>query len=370
MPTAGTSAATNTNRVFDGSGTGTTPPPLSVFPNVLKFGVISSGFFYHLRFQIKNNTLDPMRVKVFCTPAHKERNMIRLVSLPDIAAPGMTVTITLELTTEHAGMSMFHLKVAQNLNDYVCEKDILAHIVTQETFKYVKKSLQIQKRPIHEHNVEAAGPMIANVSMNTPITSMSEALIMDDEDIDDLLDLPTAPNVFWDPFAKCLRIDPLLGQVIVDPSLSLAECLAQTSEARQSRVTELEEQGFLTVDAIDRIRQDRDKSGYKDPYAGITGFGSFDEGDEEEEEEEDLPAELPPADDPNQASQASYRSVVSISSLLALKRDRIEQQRRATISASSNFAKDSRNDSMVDSMRTLSVIQNKNKTVQLPSHKV
>lgn len=213
MPTAGTSAATNTNRVFDGSGTGTTPPPISVFPNNLKFGVISSGFFYHMKFQIKNNTLDPMRVKVFCTSGHNERNMIRQVGLPDIAAPGMTVTITLEVTTEHAGMSVFHLKVAQNLNDYVCEKEILAHIVTQETFKYVKKSLQIQKRPIHEHNVEAAGPLMANSSVNTPIASMSEALIMDDEDIDDLLDLPTTPNLFWDPFAKCLRIDPLLGQV-------------------------------------------------------------------------------------------------------------------------------------------------------------
>ncbi|RYH21179.1 hypothetical protein EON65_21275 [archaeon] len=126
----------------------------------------------------------------------------------------------------------------------------------------------------------------------------------------------------------------------------------------------------MTVDAIDRIRQDRVKSGYKDPYAGISGFGSFDEGDEDEEDEDEVPAEFPPTDDMNQSSQASYRSVVSVSSLLALKRDRIEQQRRATLSASSNFAKDSRNDSMVDSMRTLSVIQNKNKTVQLPNQKL
>ncbi len=38
---------------------------------------------------------------------------------------------------------------------------------------------------------------------------------MDDDEIEDLLSLPMAKNIYWDPFEKCLRIDPLLGKVFL-----------------------------------------------------------------------------------------------------------------------------------------------------------
>lgn len=207
---------------------------MQIAPTHLKFGVIPNGFYYNLKFSIKNNTLSPMRVRVECTPTYGEKNSIRIVHLPDLVAPGMSTSITLELSSEFPGMAKFQLRVSQNHDSFVLERDIDAHIVTQETFKYVKKSLQIQRRPVHQPNVEAAGPMVGLVqgSTHTPITSFSEALIMDDEDMDDLLDLPMTSTTYWDPFAKCLRIDPQLGHVIVDKDISMEESLRRTMESR------------------------------------------------------------------------------------------------------------------------------------------
>ncbi len=57
-------------------------------------------------------------------------------------------------------------------------------------------------------------------------------------------------------------------------------------------------------------------------------------------------------------SHASSR-VSSVASLLALKRGKLESMRRATINAANEFAQNSKKDSMVNSMRTLTMIQSR-----------
>jgi hypothetical protein len=211
-------------------------PVLSISPSVLTFGVVSSGFYYNLKFEVKNHETTPVRIKVFVNPLEGEKNNIRVVNLPDIIAPGMVAQIIIELMAEWPGISIFNLKIIQNYDETVYSKLIEANIVTQETFKYVKKSLELQKRPIHEHNVtnlsSIAGFYNETASIATPATTFSEALIMDDEDLEDLLEYPTCSNVYWDPFEKCLRIDPLLGKVIASQDITLEESQTRTAEAR------------------------------------------------------------------------------------------------------------------------------------------
>eukprot|EP01039_Chlorochromonas_danica_P010773 gene10773-11973_t len=354
-----------------GAGTGSNEGDkvISIHPEVLKYGVISTGFYYHLKFQIKNNTLSPVRVRVELQPSYGEKNSIRLVQLPDLVAPGMTTSITLELTPEFPGLAKFHLTVSQNHNNYSLKRDIDAHIVTQETFKYVKKSLQIQKRAVYQPNVEPVGPMLglmSSSSTQTPITSLSEALIMDDEDMYDLLAIPMTPLTIYDPFDKCLRIDRLLGQVHVDPALTLEEVLAKNQENRTQRLEELEEQGFLTQESMDRLRKERESNGQVDPYDHPDSFGGFDSHDDSEREEEEG-CSVDGEQDLAMTSQ-SLKTNASVSSLLAMKRDRIEQQRRATINASTAFAQGSKG---VNALRTLTIVQNKSKTYSIAEeHKV
>ena len=191
----------------------------SIFPELLTFGVVAIGFLYSLRFSVQNNTTTPMRMRVKCASKNpKERNSLRLMELPDIVAPGLVVHLHLELTAEFATASIFEITVSQNHSSETYSKLVRANVVSTETFKHVKKSLQLQKRPIYDLNVRVIAnipeyEMISGELHNHSSATFSEAALLDDEDIDELLSYPMAPNVYWDPFAKCLRIDPTLGRV-------------------------------------------------------------------------------------------------------------------------------------------------------------
>ena len=63
---------------------------------------------------------------------------------------------------------------------------------------------------------------------------------------------------------------------------------------------------------------------------------------------------------------SSHSKLLSVSSLLAMKRDRIEKQRRETVNSANQFADSSKRDSMVNSMRTLSMIQSRKASVLPP----
>ncbi len=198
-----------TNRnMYDG-------PIITISPDRLFFGVVSSGFYYTLKFTIQNNSLSPIRIRATLHPRDDEKNLLRIINLPDRIAPGMLISITVELTAQVNSISMFDLRIVQNLDASVCTHLIEAHVVSPETFKYVRKSLELQKRPIYRQNVNMVTAIAGmdTSSLATASTTFSEALIMDDEDINDLLMFPMAPNVYWDPFDKKLRIDPRLGGV-------------------------------------------------------------------------------------------------------------------------------------------------------------
>jgi hypothetical protein len=189
---------------------------ITIAPSKLVFGVISSGFFYNLKFTVQNNSLCPIRIRATIESREDERNKLRILNLPDRVAPGMCINITVELTAEIPGISYFDLRIVQNLDTTIFTQLIEAQVVNSETFKYVRKSLELQKRPIYRPNVSmltSISGMVDATSHGTTATTFSEALIMDDEDINDLLSFPMSSNVFWDPFDKMLRIDPRLGGV-------------------------------------------------------------------------------------------------------------------------------------------------------------
>jgi len=327
-------------------------PIIGISPSRLNFGVVSAGFYYNMKFAVQNNSLHPIRVRITCTPNQEEQNTIRLVYLPDKIAPGISVTMTLELTAEYVGMSVFTLQVVQSADSRVYTRPVEANVISTDTFKYVKKSLQLQKRPIYRKNVTSVGAItgLDTTSVATPTTSFSETLIMDDEDIQDLLDLPMVANTYWDPFDKLLRIDPEVGRVAVDKSITLEESIARTAERRSVRLKELQEQGLYTMDSMKQLCEGTHHRSSRplttQSSMGTDIFDNLDDDTQTKEEEDGLTSR-----------NSSMSRVASVSSVLALKREKIERLRRATIDMSKDFSTRSRSDSMVNSMRTLTMIQ-------------
>lgn len=192
---------------------------ISIIPSRLFYGVVPIGFYYNLKFAIKNNMMTPLRIRLSIIPGPNELNVLRIINIPNMIAPGCTENITIELMAESNGISFFTLEIVQNYNQIIYRSMIEAHIVSTETFKYIKKSLQLQKRPIFREGVTMMSSIpgfsetFSLVTQSQSQGSFSETAIMDEDDLDDLYSLPTGPNIYWDPFSKCLRIDPLLGRV-------------------------------------------------------------------------------------------------------------------------------------------------------------
>ncbi|KAJ1415350.1 hypothetical protein B484DRAFT_160769 [Ochromonadaceae sp. CCMP2298] len=187
-----------------------------ICPQRINFGVIATGFIYQLRFSVQNNSISPMRMRVSVTPLDDEVNAIKLVFPPEIVAPGLAAALILEVEAEYPSSARYLITVAQNHSAAVYTREAEANIVSTETFKHVKKSLSLQKRPIHQPNVTVIGNLPLCDSFpeaSLSAATSSELALMDEEEIDDLLFLPMAPNTYWDPFDKCLRVDPQLGQV-------------------------------------------------------------------------------------------------------------------------------------------------------------
>eukprot|EP01038_Epipyxis_sp_PR26KG_P007840 gene7840-10647_t len=310
---------------------------ISVFPNNLSYGIISCGFIYQLKIIVKNNSSNPVRIRININPLDPdEGNHIRLVHMPSRISPGISIPLVLELTAEYPMIrSSFQMNITHNLDDSVITRFIDSNIVTVETFKHVKKSYQLQKINIFRSNVSIVGTCgtltesrlngEANSMLTAPTTASN--VILDQDDIDDMRDLPIMGNLFWDPFEKCLRLDPTLGKVYVGSDISLQESIVKTNEQRKNRMLELEELGFHSARTIAQLSETID-SPSKPPTRPNTATTI-----------------LTQTDDGNMSvASTTSRSVlthnVSVSSLLAMKRDKKEKDRRATILSAEEFNND------------------------------
>ena len=78
---------------------------------------------------------------------------------------------------------------------------------------------------------------------------------MDEDDVEDLLELPVAFNMFWDPRKKKLVLDQNLSQHFIDGKKSIEECQANCEELRSKRLAALEKDGAYGAKTIDKLRR-------------------------------------------------------------------------------------------------------------------
>jgi hypothetical protein len=350
----------------------------TILPCRINFGVVATGFIYQLKFSVQNNSTTPMRMRVTVTPLDDEPNAIKLVTPPEIVAPGLAAALTLELEAEYPASARYLITVAQNHSSAIYTKEVEANIVSTETFKHVKKSLTLQNRPIHQPNVIVIGNIpyydtFTEVTQSLSAATSSELALMDDDEIEDLFFLPMALNTYWDPFDKCLRVDPQLGQVQISIQSGLEEAKAITASARETRLQELEDQGFFTVASIARMREGRTTNA----SSTIELFGLDRAAAHVHESDRDVDsidlytkntvtfhdeAVIPGIATLSKANSGSTNHMTSVSSLLALKRERLDLQRQQTLSNSENFRLSSKNDQKVDARRTLQMIRGRSQS--------
>ena len=236
-------------------------------PNVLTFGCICQGFVYHLPFTLTNTGLRPRRIHVTCYAFESgEKNRLKCLFEAKNIAPGMPIKLVLQLAAHHLTSCTFQIKVTISDVDEAIVRNVDAQILAVDIFKNFSKSLQLQKKPIYKNGVTpvattqmpaddksissfcGAGMGASAITENV----MSEAL-MDFDDIEDLLDLPKLTSVYWDPKDNVLKVDRQLGEVYVNPDLSIQEAVKETNRMWDMRLRELEDMGFYTIRSLRKM---------------------------------------------------------------------------------------------------------------------
>ena len=136
-----------------------------------------------------------------------------------------------------------------------------------ETFKYFAKSLALRKHGILKTGVNCIGPIVGRSSKGvfdrsffslagtalTPGKSVFREALMDEDDIDDLLSLPVAFNMYYDPKKKCVIHDRELGKIVIDGTKSVKECQVMSEELRSGRAASLEKSGSYAKRTIEKL---------------------------------------------------------------------------------------------------------------------
>jgi hypothetical protein len=246
---------------------------LSFSPGTLDFGCIAAGYIYTLDANIVNSTPVTQRVKLSLNDQlmATSSNKINLICRPVQFASGMSLPIKIELTAAQPSSSNRYQITATSDHGVVITSYITAFVLPMETFKYFAKSVSLRKKgaSILKPGVTVVGPIVGKSAKGvfdrsflsmaglalTPGKSVFREALMDEEDVDDLLELPIAFNMYWDPKKKQLVMDQHLSQHFIDGTKSLDQCQAQCEELRNKRLAALERDGAYGAKTIEKLRR-------------------------------------------------------------------------------------------------------------------
>mmetsp|Transcript_8092 Transcript_8092/g.8116 ORF Transcript_8092/g.8116 Transcript_8092/m.8116 type:complete len:206 (+) Transcript_8092:145-762(+) len=201
---------------------------ITMSPTNLDFGCVAQGFIYNLDVLITNSGTKPQRIKVTCVKRKgSDVNNVTASSISQQFASGMTAAVKIELRAEtSAGSSLYEVIITAEHDQAEIRAMVTSLIIPMEIFKYFAKSLILQKRPVIKNgvsvtgittvgNIAAAGAVSGTldekslfsdkgtaVSNSTTGQSIFLEYLMDDQDIEDILEIPMAYNMYWDPTSK------------------------------------------------------------------------------------------------------------------------------------------------------------------------
>lgn len=202
-----------------------------VLPENLTYGCICQGFVYQLKVTILNKGNRPQYFRVFCNPKVDPRSLDqktnpapKIIYEPRSVASGLSISFIIEMRAELAIYTLYELEIVESINRSTITKDISALVVPLDVFKKVSKAAELQDMSLYRNGVRPVSTavpveefsLISGGGPDAPppsIASIISEALMDVDDIEELSELPMTPNLYFDPFEKCLKIDEQLGRV-------------------------------------------------------------------------------------------------------------------------------------------------------------
>jgi hypothetical protein len=251
---------------------------LKLFPEKPDFGVICRGFEYKMTISVTNCGLRPERLRVFCYPKSGNNNRMGCTYAPIQLAPGISTDVYITITAANLEISSCDLRVIQATGQLEHTWTIDATVSPVDVFKSVTQYLKLHNKPMYKDRVKATGQIStknvyeAAEELAAEITANEEAegssvvegdsqtmtgghtlfsdAFMEEGEIEDLADIPRVPNVYFDPWSKELKIDPVLTSVVVGADMTVQESIEATQKRYMERNARLEDKGMFTCSSL------------------------------------------------------------------------------------------------------------------------
>lgn len=234
---------------------------VGLVPDPPSFGCVSAGFVYRIRLYLSNlgQELDRYRLSV-STNNDDDPNIVTCDYKLTRLAPGVGVYFNLDLRAVECHQTSYTIVINKESTKISETKIVSALVIPRDVFKKVAKSLMLRNRGIYATGVKCIGQLSGDWSCPSIVsgapTIYSEALI-DDEELDELVDIPIPPQAYWNPFTRELLIDEQLCQVRTSPNWNVEKSVEETVLAWEERMAELEAQGMLTSRCLERFINER-----------------------------------------------------------------------------------------------------------------
>jgi hypothetical protein len=140
---------------------------------------------------------------------------------------------------------------AHNFSEIV--RTVKAYVLQASNYKILKKHLELNSNNpeinILADSVRGVGKLVnRNKTENASWHSSTlagdlEDGNLDDEEIEEIMDMPIVHGVYYDRWTKVLKCDPDLLKVVVNPEWTLQECIEEADTHYGERFFELEKKG-------------------------------------------------------------------------------------------------------------------------------
>lgn len=206
---------------------------LHVSPDPVTFGTICHGYTYTMDVRLQNHTRNSVRVKAEISPLRleDEKNEASLSYVPIQIAPGMSTTMSIRINCNYTGTCKYKFSVYYGLHEkFELHRTIVAYVLSLEMFKNMVKQLAVHNKKVLLDNVSSLsrvpggsqffsgtrspGQLQLEASAATAGSStIHTADLLDNDDIDDLSEIPRMPYVYWDLTKGRMFLDKKLLEV-------------------------------------------------------------------------------------------------------------------------------------------------------------
>lgn len=168
-------------------------------------------------------------------------------------APGIRSNVDLHLSAEVVGVAECKMTLIESSTGREIDKFIRAYVVPSQLFKTLQKEMELLHNDPEYNCLKEGVKTVGKISQaHGALKSLHEESNLDDEELEEIKDMPIVHGCYFDPWTKNMKCDPDLLKVVVDPTWTPYESELEAKALWAERFFQLSSKGMFSSDVMER----------------------------------------------------------------------------------------------------------------------